>query len=176
MKQQLAEIFDNSLITTLYREHSIDIFKYLYACTCIREDAEDLLVEVFLAALNNQKLACLNQREQKAWLVCVARNKMIDWRRRTKRRPSTSLAFIRDILYDDEEHWPEQVVLRQEEYALLHARLEKLSRLQREVVQLHFIAELSCAEIATLLAKRENAVRIALSRGLNALRTIYQKS
>jgi RNA polymerase sigma-70 factor (ECF subfamily) len=42
-----------------------------------RLNAEDLLLEVFVAALNNQHLSHLGDEQQLAWLRRVARNKVI---------------------------------------------------------------------------------------------------
>lgn len=43
-----------------------------------RQDAEDLLLEVFLAALQHPELTRLPAERQLAWLQRVARNKVID--------------------------------------------------------------------------------------------------
>ncbi|HZR41762.1 MAG TPA: sigma factor-like helix-turn-helix DNA-binding protein [Ktedonobacteraceae bacterium] len=61
-----------------------------------------------------------------------------------------------------------------EEYAHLHAHLEKLSPIQREALRLRFANGLRCSEIATVLGKRDGTVRVLLSRALNFLRSIYE--
>jgi DNA-directed RNA polymerase specialized sigma24 family protein len=47
------------------------------------QDAEDLLLEVFMAALKYEMLANLPEERQLAWLRRVARNKVIDRYRHT---------------------------------------------------------------------------------------------
>jgi RNA polymerase sigma factor (sigma-70 family) len=65
------------------------------------------------------------------------------------------------------------VALRTEEYARLHAALQQLSPLQREILTLRFVKNMRSAEVASVLGKSDGAVRMILSRTLNFLRTLY---
>jgi RNA polymerase sigma-70 factor (ECF subfamily) len=166
---------DNLPVARLYETHAAALFAYLRRQTGSREDAEDALVEVFVAAVETRVLEHLNEKEQIAWLWRVARNKGVDAYRRSRQRQGLDLDLLADQIVDDEKRAPEQMALQREEYARLHAYLEKLSPTQREAVRLRFANELRCSEIATVLGKREGAVRVLLSRALNFLRSIYEK-
>ena len=96
----------------LYQRYAPAIFAYLRQHTALREDAEDVLVEVFLAALEKEKFATMGEKEQQAWLWRVARNKAVDAFRQSVRRQSVTLEHVADSLYDDDEHTPEQTALR----------------------------------------------------------------
>ena len=159
----------------LYTRYAPALFAYLRQHTTFREDAEDVLVEVFLAALENEKFATMGEKEQQAWLWRVARNKAVDHFRRAVRRQSVTLDNVADSLYDDDEQAPEQVTLRSEEYTHLQTHLHSLTTLQQEVLRLRFTNDLRCAEIAAHLGKREGTIRVLLSRALNLLRGIYQQ-
>ena len=175
MQQQERIPVDHSGGATLYQRHAPALFAYLLRQTSSREDAEDLLVEVFLAALERQNLQALGEQEQRAWLWTVARNKSIDLHRRATRHPNVQLKQAGDTIYADDEQAPEHLVLRQEEYSQLHAHMRELSEAQQELLQLRFGHGLSCAEIATVMEKSEGAVRMLLSRTLRLLRVIYKK-
>jgi RNA polymerase sigma factor (sigma-70 family) len=166
---------DRSTFEMLYRRHMPVLLAYVRRQMFSPEDAEDLLVEVFLAALENREtLETISDQEQLAWLRRVAHNKLVDFYRRGKRRPVTSLEEQQEMqLYEDEERLPEQVTLRAEEYTWIRTHLELLSNQQQEIVRLHFAAGLRCIEIAQLLNKREGAVRMLLARALNKLRSFY---
>jgi RNA polymerase sigma factor (sigma-70 family) len=167
---------DDSLCAQLYRCYAPGILAYLRRHLPMQEDAEDLLLEVFLAALENEpRLATLSEDEQRAWLGTVARNKMIDQHRRAGRRRILPLEEAKGTLDDDEEKMPEEVVLRDEEHDHLRSHLQLLSATQREVLQLRFTWGLRCAEIASVLNKREGAIRTMLSRSLNTLRGFYEQ-
>jgi len=164
----------DSPIARLYELHATVIFAYLRRQTPSREDAEDILVEVFAAAVEYAAFDRMSEKEQVAWLWRVAHNKAVDAYRRSRLRQGMNLDLMADVIYDDEERAPEQVALLREEYAHLHAHLEKLSPIQREAVRLRFANGLRCTEIATVLGKRDGTVRVLLSRALNFLRTIYE--
>jgi RNA polymerase sigma-70 factor (ECF subfamily) len=140
-----------------------------------QEDAEDLLLEVFLAALEYEPhLATLSEDAHRAWLGKVAHNKVIDHYRRARRWGLLPLEKAKDSL-EDEEKMPEAVVVRDEEHGLLRSYLQSLSATQQEVLQLRFTFGLRCAEIASTLHKREGAIRTMLSRTLNTLRGFYEQ-
>jgi RNA polymerase sigma-70 factor (ECF subfamily) len=139
------------------------------------EDAEDLIVEVFMAALENAKFAALSEKEKQLWLWRVTRNKVIDTYRRAKTRQNVTLEHVADGLFEDEMASPEYVALRQETYLDLYAHLQNLPPLQQQILRMRFGQDLSCREIATTLGKQENAVRVTLSRSLNLLRKIYRQ-
>jgi RNA polymerase sigma-70 factor (ECF subfamily) len=173
MQQQKYIMDDNTAGAILYQRYAAGIFAYLLRQTASREDAEDLLLEVFLAALQRSNVLALSEQEQRAWLWTVARNKAIDFHRRNLRHPNVQLKTAEETIYANEEQAPEQYVLKQEEYAQLHIHMRELSDLQQEVLRLRFGHDLSCAEIAVVMEKSEGAVRMLLSRTLKLLRVIY---
>jgi RNA polymerase sigma factor (sigma-70 family) len=175
MQQQEPPALIELSCDALYQRYASGIFAYLYKQTASKDDAEDLLLEVFLAAMEWNNLAGMKEEECKAWLWRVARNKAADYYRRKARHPSIKLKQIEGTLYVDEAEEPEQVTLKHEEYAHLRATIAQLPELQQDVLQLRFAHGLSCAEIATVLEKKEGAVRMLLSRTLRFLRAVYGK-
>ena len=164
----------DSPVARLYELHATAIFAYLRRQTASREDAEDLLVEVFVVAVESSAFDRLGEKEQVAWLWRVAHNKAVDAYRRSRIRQGIDIKLVAEVIYDDDERTPERIALLQEEYSHLHAHLEKLSPIQREAVRLRFANGLRCSEIAAVLGRREGTVRVLLSRALNFLRTIYE--
>jgi RNA polymerase sigma factor (sigma-70 family) len=157
----------------LYQDHAQAIFAYLRMRTATREEAEDLLLEVFLAALEQGEL--LEERSletQRAWLLKVAAHKIADHYRRSKRRQQVTLEQVAETLYADDAISPEQVALDREEFEQVKALLQRLPGLQQQVVYLRFVYGLSCAEIAEVLGKKEGAVRKLLWRTLNLVRSL----
>src|SRR5258708_37582249 len=63
---------------TLYDRFTLTIFTSICQHVSNKPDAEDLLVEVFLAAFNNEALSSLPAERQLAWLMRVTRNKLVD--------------------------------------------------------------------------------------------------
>lgn len=159
-----------------YQQYAPAIFAYLLRNVASREDAEDLLLDIFLAVL--QKSSSVNMDEQRlvAWMWAVAHNKVVDYHRRNRYRAHMRLNMVEETLYESEEQAPEHLALRNEEYQQLHLLLQELPELQREIVQLRFGHGLTCGEIATVIKKSEGAVRMTLHRTLKLLRSLYRKN
>ena len=175
MSQRVRTLaLDQSAAAALYQRHAAAIFAYLRGHTSSREDAEDVLLEVFLVALEQDTLVSMLEREQLAWLRRVAHHKLIDHYRRSRRRFAVGLEEVEDTLEDDAEQAPEQIILRREEARDVRDALSQLPKLQQEVLRLRFGAGLRCAQIAEVLGKREGAIRALLSRAIQRLRTLYE--
>lgn len=157
----------------LFSHYAPVLFAYFRQHTLSREDAEDLLHETFLAAWKWGPFEQLNTAEQEKWIWRVARNKVADTHRQHKRKPSLTLDAFVDELFVDERETPEYLLMRHEEYTHLRAALEQLPPVQQEALRLRFGNELSCAEVAMVLGKHEDALRSMLSRAVSRLRTIY---
>ncbi len=159
--------------TTFYDRYAHTILAYVQLHISSREDAEDVMLEVFMAAFEHHNLAGLAEQEQLLWLRRVARNKLANIYRHLQRHPSIALDNVAESLYDDEGRSPESIILRQERYRQLHIAINSLSLLQQQLLQLRFGYGLRFAEIAILLDKREAALRKLLSRTLTSLRATY---
>jgi RNA polymerase sigma-70 factor (ECF subfamily) len=167
--------FDDAPAGILYQQHAPAIFAYVRQHTPTREDAEDILIEVFLAVLEKDTFAELSEKEQLTWLWRVTRNKIVDFYRRSIHRQGVDPEQLAATMYADEDMEPEQIVLQEEEYAHVQTLLRSLSASQQEVLRLRFAQDLRCTEIASRLGKREGTVRVILSRALNMLRSIYEQ-
>lgn len=174
MHQKQMASNDKAYLTTIYQRYAPALFAYLHRHAGVLEDTEDLLLEVFQAALERQGFECLGAKEQEAWLWCVARNKVADYHRRRVRRQGMSLELVPEDVYGQDEETPEMLLLRQESYARLHESIQRLPAPQQEIVRLRFALGLRSAEIAAVLHKSEGAVRVTLSRTLKFLRKIYE--
>ncbi len=163
---------DDSMVAECYRLYAPRLFAYLCAHARAANDAEDMLFEVFLVVLEHEQgLARMPEDEQRAWLWTIARNKLIDYHRRLAHHRMIPLESLAEMI--DEDATPDEVALLNEEYRHLRAQLKQLPVLQQEVLELRFTAGLRCAEIATVLNKKEGAIRTMISRALNTLRGMY---
>lgn len=175
MYQPDMTILDQTPSALLYQRHAQTIFAYLRKNKLSREDAEDILLEVFLAAMEQSNFASLNEQEQLAWLRRVAHNKVVDMYRYTAHYPRVPIEQVAEPANEQVESSPEDAFLQEEEYLNLRTQLKSLSQVQQEVLRLRFAENRRCAEIATLVGKSEVAIRIMLSRTLNQLRKLYEQ-
>ena len=139
-----------------------------------RRPAQDILVDVFVAALEQEGFFAWASQEQQAWLWRVARNKTVDLYRRHTRQHSVPLSLDEELALKQDSGDPEQITLIQEKATQLHRFIERLSPVQQQVLQLRFSADLRCSQIAVTLGKREGTIRSILARTLNQLRRWYE--
>jgi RNA polymerase sigma factor (sigma-70 family) len=158
---------------TLYDRFAYPVFRYISRQVSNKQDAEDLLVEVFLAAFNNEDLSDLPAQRQLAWLIRVTKNKVIDRYRHLALLTMVPIDLAREV--EDATPTPEQYVQQQESYERLYRALAQLAPGQRELIRLRYTRNMSNFEIAGIMGKSEEAVRQLYSRTLHQLRGIYQQ-
>jgi len=124
-------------------------------------DAEDLLQET-LIAMHTRRATYDPSRPFTAWVHAIARYKMIDYFRRTKRRAEDPLDDP-DILFGSEDANAAEALLDVER--LLHKLPVKTQKLIRDVK----IEGLSTAEAAAKHGLSESAVKVGVHRGLKTL-------
>ncbi|GHO46852.1 RNA polymerase sigma factor [Ktedonospora formicarum] len=161
----------------LYEAYAPTVFAYLLRQLRTREDAEDILLEVFTVVVEKgASIRGEGKHYERAWIMAIARNKVVDYFRRHGKHYHVPIAAIEDTVLAAEERQPEQTILQQEEYAQLRMHVLKLPTSQQEILQLRFGEGLRCGEIAQVTAKSEGAVRTMLYRALNLLRRIYEQA
>ncbi|HLH64020.1 MAG TPA: sigma-70 family RNA polymerase sigma factor [Ktedonobacteraceae bacterium] len=160
-------------VRALYDRHASMLLSYVYSQVFSQQDAEDLLLEVFVAALNDGRLAHLNDEQQLAWLRRVARNKVIDYYRHASVLSMLPLELAQEM--EDNDPAPEQRAIRREQYEHLYRALERLSPLEQQLIRLRYGNGLRLVEIAQILEKPDGTVRKLLARTLLKLRAGYEQ-
>lgn len=127
----------------------------VYALTGNLSEAQDVVAETFVRAVAHRRVLLEAERPE-AWLRTVARNIA---RRRWRRA-----AQLKTLLQRSAEPPPVAADSALNRVALL-AVLRKLPAAQREAIALHYIADLSVADIAMTQGVTVNAVKSRLSRG-----------
>ncbi|MGH2481786.1 MAG: RNA polymerase sigma factor [Ktedonobacteraceae bacterium] len=132
---------------TLYRRHAHDTMRYIHRYIFSKDEIDDLVLEVFLAAIESQTLLKLSEEAQFAWLQRVACNKVIDYQRRIIRRPAVALEEALGSSFDLDHHTPEWAAVNREELEVLRASVSALPELQQQVLRLRFGAGLRTKEM-----------------------------
>jgi RNA polymerase sigma-70 factor (ECF subfamily) len=170
--QSLGLLFDN-----FYPR----VFAYLRHRVARIEDAEDLAQECLLRVFRG--LDRYEQREVAfgAWVFRIAQNLLTDHYRRHGASPvAGGAASIDDAEIELADERPggdpaDAVQLQFEMQEVIRA-MERLTELEREVVRLRFLAELSIAETAATLGKRENNIKQLQHKAITKLRKALSTS
>lgn len=167
---------ERAILAQLYEDHWLNLLWIIRQYAFSTEEAEDILMDVFVAALESDVFFTLREKQQVAWLRRTAHNKAVDAYRRSSRKPVVSLYPYGDTLLNEERQAPEQFAVRHEDQEVLQSHITKLPDLQQQVLRLRFADGLRCKDIAAYLQKNEGTVRSLLSRTLNTLRGLYEKN
>ncbi len=155
---------DNQLLKRLYQKYQKEIYLYLYSLCKNREIAEDFTQETFLKAILSLSNEHTNVR---AWLYMVARNLYFNYRK--KEGKEFALEEVDETVSDGAETALDQV-LRDERRRLLFQALQHLKEEPREVLMLQYFGALSQKEIAALLRKTPENIRVLAYRGKKELK------
>jgi RNA polymerase sigma-70 factor (ECF subfamily) len=155
---------DTEVFAVLYDRYVQRLYHYCYHRTNNVHDAEDLTAQTFLAALE----AFPRYRRDghfAAWLFTIARNKVVDYYRRTSNVPleeSITPPSNSDLAGETETSQQKGILLR---------AIRALPEDEQELIRLRYVAELSFIEIAKALHKSEGATKKMLYRLLARLKS-----
>lgn len=142
----------------LYDHYVQPVYRYLYSRVESVHEAEDLTSQTFIAAY--EALSKYRERGHfAAWLFQIARSKMNDHFRRTRHEVELEAA---ERIVEREDALGQ--VIQDEELTRLRSLLRGLDLDEQELIRLRYVAELSFAEMAELLGRREEAVKKSLYR------------
>jgi RNA polymerase sigma-70 factor (ECF subfamily) len=155
-------------LAALYYRALPQVYGYLLPRCGSAVLAEDLTAETFMAAVAAAGRDCPPELSV-AWLVGVARHKLVDhWRRMDRERRGLGEIMRGAELVDDP--WEAQL-----DIAAAHAALSRLSAHQRAALTLRYLDGLPVAEVARELGRSLHATETLLVRARAALRRVYEE-
>lgn len=170
---------DPQLLDELILQYQHRLLRYLLYLTGNRELAEDLFQETWMRVLLRGSQFNGNSRFD-TWLFTIARNLVIDLRRR---RSMVSLEEMceagdeeRPFEVPSQEKTPFDHLATMESGQLVADALLSLDPLHREVLVLRFHEEMSLEEIARMTRAPLSTVKSRLYRGLAALKPHVQSA
>ncbi|WBK02082.1 sigma-70 family RNA polymerase sigma factor [Methylocystis parvus OBBP] len=159
-----------------YRRLFVSLAPFLRAMTRrngarigIRHDETEDVVQEILLALHLKRHTWDLERPIGPWIMAIARNKLIDARRRRGNRVFVQINEFSEFPADDKDGDP---AARSD----IDRLLEKLTDKQRDLVRSLSIEGRSVEETARRLNMKEGAVRVALHRAIKALAALYRNS
>lgn len=157
---------DAQAFQELYNLHAGALRRFLALKLPAAEDAEELGSETFIRAWEYMTASVVEQ--PKALLYRIARNLAVDFYR-------TRRDIVRDEAVMENLPSPEEIekdLAGRQDAELVLASIKKLKREYQEVLMLHGVSEMDVAEIAGVLGKTTNHVRVLLFRARRALRKL----
>ena len=152
----------------IYRVALPQVYGYLLPRCGSVALADDLTAETFTAAVAAARRGRVGEVTV-AWLVGVARHKLVDhWRRAARER--RGLAAVQGAEADQDDPWDEVLDLQ-----AAHAALQRVSGPQRVAITLRYLDGLPVPEVAEHLGRSVHATETLLVRARAALRRVYEE-
>jgi RNA polymerase sigma-70 factor, ECF subfamily len=165
-----------AIFNDLYKKYHHQLFNFLFYMVQSKEQAEDLVQEVYIRVLKSYQ-HFKGESSEKTWLIAIARNVAIDFFRKQKginQRLIKKVEMIH-LPIKDESPLPEEIVFQSEEKKLMYCCLEKCTIDQRSVIILRYIQELSIFETAEVLGWKESKVKTTQHRAIKQLRILMDE-
>lgn len=141
------------------------------------QDAEEVVLDVFMKAWRNASTYSADRGSVIAWLVMMARSVAIDRIRSRNAQPKTlDLASVTVPEPAGSEATPEQATHQNERRTRIQLALSELPTEQREALILAFFGGLSHAELAERLGQPLGTIKTRIRLGLRRLRSLLGES
>ena len=154
-------------------KYRLEIYAYLRAAVGNHHDAEDLLQEVSLAASRDFQQYKANSNFR-AWVRQISRHRILDYRRKSGRRP----ALLQPAVLASLEEAAETVEIERPASArrdALRRCLEGLEGLSRRILALRYESNWEVARIAEAVQKSVLATYAIIKRSRQILRDCIDK-
>jgi RNA polymerase sigma-70 factor (ECF subfamily) len=158
---------DPHAFALLYHRYLDRVYRYAFSKTSDPSTAEELTSSTFLDALEGIH-RYRPDGSFAAWLFTIARRRCADYHRR-----SFPLPLIAEAVPGFEGR-PEEENDRKESFHRLEKILSSLSEEELTMLRLRYAADLSHAQIGQIIGKSEAASKMALSRLIRRLRTLWE--
>lgn len=154
---------DRKAISSLYKVYVQPIYKYISYRVETDSIAEDLTADVFLKMINNLSSFTYTGKPLGAWLFRIASNCVKDHYRENKHavQPLTENNIVKHTeLIED--------IVEEEERMLLRTAIMTLSEDYQNVLIMRFMEDLSYTDVANVMERSVEAVRVLQHRALKA--------
>jgi|SRR5882672_8132822 len=132
---------DAHAVETFYHQYSPEILRYLQSKLPRKEDAQEILNDVFLDAVDGLPML-IKQTNVKAWLYQIAHHKVVNFYRKQKIKSLFFSQFPYLKIVDEQIHQPEFALEKREIKIRLQMTLEKLSQKYQQILSMHYIEEM----------------------------------
>ncbi|HEX4276530.1 MAG TPA: RNA polymerase sigma factor, partial [Bryobacteraceae bacterium] len=162
---------DRGAFALLYERHAKAVYNFAWMLARSVPDAEDVTQECFLALARKPRAFDPARAQLRTWLLAVARNQLMQRRRRAARGALPISLDPADLAPDPEQDLIDLEIAVERAAAVRNA-LDRLPELQREALYLFEFEGLTLAEAAAVLGIEANAVKARLFRAREQMKRL----
>lgn len=154
-----ASIKDSNYFGELYKKYADRVYSYFwYRVGHDKDLAEDLMQSTFIKAFQHRKKFRIREYSYLTYLLTIAHNLLVDYYRKPKAISIESVGEVPD------EITVEQKYADKESASILWRAIQQLSDNEKSVILNFYQNGRKVKEIAQIMGKSENAIKLLLSR------------
>jgi RNA polymerase sigma-70 factor (ECF subfamily) len=159
---------DRAAFEAVYRRTSVKLFGVVLRILPERQEAEEVLQEVYLAVWRRAGAFDPARGTAMTWLITLARNRALDRLRASRRRPSDPIELADEVA--DPEPDAETQVLALDEATRISYCLERLDGDDARLIRTAFFEGASYADLAARAARPLGTIKSRIRRALIRLK------
>jgi len=143
----------------VYNEHYLAIYRFVYHRIERKEDAADIVSSAFMKAMKNaDKFENRHENALKSWIFRIASNEVLLYYRKKKveRKYFVEEKYLQSITEEMEDEKPEM--------QLMLESLQNIPQADYELIQMKHFDGMSFRDMAEILDKSEESLRVSLHR------------
>jgi RNA polymerase sigma-70 factor, ECF subfamily len=154
---------------SLFRQNERQVFRTAYLIVGSKEEAEDVLQEVFLSAWRSRETYDPAKAKLITWLHRITVNQCMN-----NRRKDTANTDLEGLDFPESSNrQPEKILVTKYEYEMLQNALAEMDKKHRAVIVLRYFNDLPYAEIAEILDIPLGTVKSRLNQALGCLKQSF---
>lgn len=152
----------------IYKLYVKAIFRFAYLKVSDNDLAQDITQDTFIrfwrVLSDGEEI-----KNHKAFLYFIAHGLVVDYYRKKKNKVQISLDKVDGQLVDIDDELEKKMDM-EVQLDGIRSKLREIKKEYRDILLLHYVEDLDIPEIAFILKKKENTVRVQIYRALKALK------
>lgn len=140
----------------IYAQYHKKVFSFVRSRVCNRNDAEDIVQNVFLKVYGNLDKFEESKASMSTWIYIITRNTVYDYLKKKRDRPVFELM---ENTVDQKDEAPDEAILNHEVLAELADALEMLPQEQRDILILLYYKKLERKNVAEMFGMTYGQLR-----------------
>lgn len=167
---------DNQAFVWFYDQYAPQVYRFILLKTSSVQDSEDLCSEVFFRFWKQVSTEAAKVKNPRGFMYQIARNLVVDYYRK---KSKTELIINQEQenkianISSREADLGQKAVLISDMTQMKQA-LSKIKPKYQDLIIWHYLDDFSIREIAQILDKPENTVRVQVHRALKTLKSVIK--
>ncbi len=162
---------DPRFYSVIYEKYGLEIYRYCRFLSRNQHIAEDITSQTFMKGLEKINSFKGDVKQLRAWFYTIARNSFLDYIKHNSKEIDHDFDKISSTVTEDEKDEDDNDIDLEVALDRVYLKIVNLKpTIYSEIILLRYKEELDYDEIAKIVNRDENNVRVLLHRAMNKLK------